>query len=274
MAKKIVLLPLMALICFSLNAWDWGDPTPPYNYDIYNYYVERPWLLPPSEYYWYFETARRAPVQNTYNNYYTPQADPVVTPPVVLPLTSRVSDVRVSDVMPDSVALQCDPRIRSAYRFQDLEPSNAARSGYQGLTWGTTIAQFQSRLRGVQEITDKNDAFSRVRRFTQQSVDDGIQSRQFLFLDDRLYEVYVLYGNVDESIVAGMQERLVRLYGQPVDIIRHADEFDNGKYDISDIYLNYNSDMQVVLSICDVYDYSDTPQGTIMTCLYSNPRVR
>ena len=272
MVKKIILLPLVVLICFSLSAWDQNDPNPPYNYDIYNYYVERPWLLPPSEYKWYFESARKPPVYTTYNtyNYYNdrqPQDNPEVTPPVVvLPPNLRT---------PGRVALFGDPESASRYRFQDLDLSGAPPiSGYQGLPWGTTISQFLSCFPDAQETADQEGTSPRVRSFAQHSADDGIYSRQFLFLDNQLYEVYVLYGYVDDSIATEMKALLARLYGPPGKTIGRTERFDNGRYAILDTYLGNDREMLIIFSISAVYDFNNNPRGKVMSCLFSNPQVR
>jgi hypothetical protein len=272
--KNLLLLPLLGLICFSLSAWDSEDQEPPYSYDIYNYYTERSWLLPPSEYYWYMEAARKAPVYNTtnntyntYNTYEQPLAPAPAPVPVVIPV-----------VTPDTPGSALDlgtPNGGSNYRFQDLDLSGGSPiMGYQGLPWGTTISQFQSRYHDASEVTDEVDNAMGVRRFVQPSAGDGIQSRQFLFYGNALYEVYVLYGYVDDSITTQMQEILARLYGQPFNTIQRTSESSNVWYNMADIYMNYNQDMQVILTVSDVYDYANVPQGVIMTCLFSNLPVQ
>jgi hypothetical protein len=204
---------------------------------------------------------------NTYNTYEQSSAPAPAPAPII-----------VSTVTPDtpgsSLALG-DPNVQSNYQFQDLDLSGGSPiMGYQGLTWGTTISQFQSSYHDAREVTDEVDNAMGVRRFVQPSAGDGIQSRQFLFYGNTLYEVYVLYGYVDDSISTQMQQNLVSLYGQPFNTIQRTSESSNVWYNMADIYMNYNSDMQVILTVSDVYDYNNVMQGTIMTCLFSNLPVK
>jgi hypothetical protein len=281
MAKKIILLPLLGIFCFSLSAWDGYDPQPPYSYDVYNYYRERSWLLPPSEYPLYQEAARKdfeselAARQlpnitfNTYNTYNTPSAEPVVVLP---PIPNQTS---VPLETPGSAIALGDPSIKSTYNFQDLDLSGQAPiMGYKNLAWGTSLSQFMSLYPDAVDITDAEDVAVQVRRLAQQSTSEGIQSRQFLFFNNLLYEVYILYGYVEDYLPTQMQETLAWLYGEPFDAIQRHIESSNVWYNMTDIYTNYNNDMQVILTISDVYDYNNAPQGTIMTSLFSSMPVK
>jgi hypothetical protein len=268
--KKLLLLPLLGIIGFSLNAWDWRDPAPVYSYDTYNYYNERPWLLPPSEYYWY-HTEKMRSQEYILNLYLTEAAAPAVSqaPVYITPGSTQT---------PGSVFEGYgDPNEPSNYRFQDLDLSSGSPfMGYQNLPWGTTVTQFLSLYNDAWELTDGEDASLGVRRFEQQALNEGIRSRQFLFFNNRLYEVYVLYGYVDESIYTQMQGIFTNFYGTPATSQRqHRSE--NYVLSMGDFtYQSSDGVMQVVFTVSDVYDADrgNAMLGTLMTCLFSDLSVK
>jgi hypothetical protein len=157
-------------------------------------------------------------------------------------------------------------------RHRDLEGFTGYRTspGYRDLEWGTPVSYFTLRYPDVVEITDPGEGAIGVRRFSQEFVGGGVDSRQFVFFHNQLFEVYVLYGFVDGQTARLMEEKLTGMYGNVFKTASREATSPSARFRMVDNYISYNPYLQVVFTIADVYNIRSHRLGTIMTCLYVN----
>lgn len=267
----LVLLPLWGICCVSLAAWDWRAQ------DAYStYYSARPWLLPPSEYYWYWSPQVRTYDYNYYvNRYYR-------DPWSVTPALARNDTAYAATPGPVPVRTPLRefgqpfyPGTNYDYHLRELDWSGARPiTGYRDLEWGTPMYQFLRHYPDAVEVTTRNDAIVNVRRFVQRPINQSIESRQFVFSQDRLYEVYVLHGYVDNYTSQYYGEKMITLYGTPITTNYRESRTERARFAMADNYMNYNHNLQVVYTVADAYNYYDQKLGTFMTTLYTNLPIR
>jgi hypothetical protein len=166
------------------------------------------------------------------------------------------------------------PQTQSLYNFRDLERVGRSAAGYLDLRWGTSVERFLQLYPDCEEITDENDDEMEIQRFVQEIDDGGIESRQFTFHKDKLYEVYVLYGYVDELTPPLMQQKLESIYGKTFKTTHRELRAKNARFNSVDRYMEYDWNLQVVFTTSTVYDDYDYKLGTIMTCLYVNREMK
>jgi hypothetical protein len=162
-----------------------------------------------------------------------------------------------------------------SFNYRDLERQAIRPTvGYLDLEWGSSVALMLKLYPNCEEITDENDSYAGIRRFIQERVGDGIDSRQFVFFHNQLYEVYVLYGYVDELTTQLMQQKLESIYGRIFKTTERESRARTAYYNMVDHYINYDWNLQVIFTKANVYNYYNYKLGTIMTCLYVNVRTK
>jgi hypothetical protein len=268
--KKLVLLPLAALFCFSIVAAEWLPM------GSYNYYYERPWIPPQTASY-----VVVPPEVQTYDyNYYIQRHFTNPWSPNPIPVARTVTTVAVNSnpFAPPRLASRPAsfyPGTNYDYHLRELDWSGARPiTGYRDLEWGTPMYQFLRHYPDAVEVTTRNDAIVNVRRFVQRPINQSIESRQFVFSQDRLYEVYVLHGYVDNYTSQYYGEKMITLYGTPITTNYRESRTERARFAMADNYMNYNHNLQVVYTVADAYNYYDQKLGTFMTTLYTNLPIR
>jgi hypothetical protein len=158
--------------------------------------------------------------------------------------------------------------------YRDLSQQTHPIAGYLDLEWGSPVQLILQLYPNCKDITDVNDSLIGVQRLVQEPVGNGIDSRQFVFFQNHLYEVYVFYGYTDESTVQLMHKKLESIYGRTFKTIERESRLETGSFKMVDQYLNYGMNLQVIFTKADAYNYYQYKLGTIMTCLYVNVRVK
>ncbi|MDR3284410.1 MAG: hypothetical protein LBS97_04425 [Treponema sp.] len=266
--KRIVTLGIFCILFFSLSAYERARryPSGDFHYDWaskqlpaeYSYYQERPWLASPADYDFY-----TLPKTNVQYNYVPAPQGPVFPPSY--------------DYGPPPVAVPRNVPQRAApsFDYRDLEYQNAHPTiGYLDLEWGSSVPLLLRLYPDCEEITDENDSMIGIRRFIQERVGGGIDSRQFVFFQNQLYEVYVLYGYVDELTTQLMRQKLESIYGQVFKTTERESRARTAYFNMIDHYMNYDWNLQIIFTTANVYNYYNYKLGTIMTCLYVNVRAK
>jgi len=100
--------------------------------------------------------------------------------------------------------------------------------GYDKIAWGATIENVRQLYTGIYEIVD-TDADIGIRRFVQTNVGGGIESRTFLFFQNRLYAVNVKHpftSNLSDAMAVA--SKLALIYGGYDDDDEMFDKLDGG----------------------------------------------
>ncbi|MDR3311510.1 MAG: hypothetical protein LBS64_00025 [Spirochaetaceae bacterium] len=228
--------------------------------DPYKYYNDRPWLLPPTDNYSYWPPS----VRSNDSSYYVDE----------LRKTLDELDRYRRPQSPAQISIE-QHRLSSDFMYRDL-PGAGGRpaTGYLDMEWGTSVPLFLRLYPSAEEITDENDYAVGSRRFLQEHVGGGIESRQFVFFENQLFEVYVIYGYVDEWTTQLMHDKLMSLYGPSFKTTERESRSANAYFTMVDRYINYNRNLQVVYTIANAYNYYNYKLGTIMTCLYVNLAIK
>jgi hypothetical protein len=158
--------------------------------------------------------------------------------------------------------------------YRDLGQQTYPIAGYLDLEWGSPMQLILQLYPNCKDITDANDLLIGVQRLIQEHVGNGIDSRQFVFFQNHLYEVYVFYGYTDEATIQLMHKKLESIYGRTFKTIERESRLKTGSFKMVDQYLNYGMNLQVIFTKADAYNYYEHKLGTIMTCLYVNVRVK
>ena len=178
---------------------------------------------------------------------------------------------------PYQVAPQVYPvmsQSRPMYYFDDLERIGRPAAGYLNLKWGSSSERLFELYPKCEEITDEIDEARGIQRYIEEVDDSGIESRQFVYYQDKLYEVFVLYGYVDEQTPLAMQEKLESTYG-PVFAVAQREERSKGVlFMMVDRYIDFSWDLQIIFTSANVYDDHNYKLGTTMTCLYVNRELK
>jgi hypothetical protein len=219
-------------------------PTDPYYDWTLNQQPPAPQTQPAYEYY-------PAQQQPTYEYYYYPTPSPQYAPQ-----------------QPHAMSV---PQSNS---YRDLAQQTHPIAGYLDLEWGSPMQLILQLYPNCRDITDANDSLIGVQRLIQEQVGNGIESRQFVFFQNHLYEVYVFYGYTDESTIQLMHRKLEAIYGKTFKTIERESSLETGSFKMVDQYLNYGMNLQVIFTKADAYNYYQHKLGTIMTCLYVNVRVK
>ncbi|GMO50364.1 MAG: hypothetical protein Ta2B_30860 [Termitinemataceae bacterium] len=145
--------------------------------------------------------------------------------------------------------------------------------GYNDIEWGTTISVFLRMYPEVEEVTDRTDSMLSIRRFVELRPHQEIESRQFVFFQNQLYEVYVIYGYVDEFTTQLMLQKLQSTYGEVFKTIERENKTRETYLRMVDRYIDFDLNLQIIYTVANVYNYYNYNLGTIMTCLYVNVNI-
>jgi hypothetical protein len=166
------------------------------------------------------------------------------------------------------------PQAQQMYTYRDLERVGRSVTGYIDLPWGSSVERLLQLYPECEEITNEDDSEKNIQRFVQEDVGDGIEARQFAFFKEKLYEVYVLYGYVDENTTQLMQQKLESIYGKAFKAVERELREKTVYFNMVDRYMEYDWDLQVIYTTATVYDYHNYKLGTTMTCLYVNRELK
>jgi hypothetical protein len=162
-----------------------------------------------------------------------------------------------------------------AFNYRDLEfdPGRSSHS-YLDLELGSPVSTLLYFYPGCIDITAADEKAVGVQRFIQEQVGNGIDSRQFVFFRDHLYEIYVLYGYADEKAVDLMHQKLESIYGKTYMTTSRRSNTETAYFNMIDQYMNYGNNLQVVFTRANAYNNYNYQLGVIMTCFYTNIRVK
>jgi hypothetical protein len=166
------------------------------------------------------------------------------------------------------------PQSQSLYNLWDIERVGRSSVGYLELKWGSSSEHLFKLYPECEEITDEIDEARGIQRYIEEVSDSGIESRQFVYYQDKLYEVYVLYGYVDEQTSLTMQQKLELVYGPVFAISQREVRSDGVLFKMVDRYIDFNWDLQIIFTSANVYDDHNYKLGTTMTCLYVNRELK
>jgi hypothetical protein len=166
------------------------------------------------------------------------------------------------------------PQAQQMYNFRDLERVGRSAAGYLDLAWGSSVERLFQVYPDCEEITDETDSDMEIQRFIQENTDDEIESRQFAYYKDKLYQVYVLYGYVDESTTHLLQQKLESIYGKTFKVIERESRTKTVYFNMIDRFMEYDWNLQVIFTTATAYDYNNYKLGTFMTCLYVNRELK
>jgi len=98
--------------------------------------------------------------------------------------------------------------------------------GYGKVVWGTSVDDVKKAYNigdDVVAAADPNDD-PNVIKMTQTEVSDTISKRIFLFIDDKLYRVYVIYTDVTDVNASNLESALESIYGKKTDVDRQTQQ--------------------------------------------------
>jgi hypothetical protein len=142
--------------------------------------------------------------------------------------------------------------------------------GYDKLVWGSTIQEFTRAYPTAREISSDNSSVG-VREFEQKDVGNGIVERIFYFYNNRLYRVWVYYGEQDSSSFEALLRKVVSIYGKFDDQDESSNSDRNGSIKMIDFVRYYNNNLTVVVRGADIFNQYNYLVGSMLSCDYSNP---
>jgi hypothetical protein len=157
--------------------------------------------------------------------------------------------------------------------FNVMAQSNSSPIiGYDRLTWGSTVQQFMQAYPSASEINSDN-AFIGIREFKQKNVGNGIVERTFYFFQNKLYRVWVDYGEQDNSAFDAILAKIVSIYGKFDDNDETSKVSGYSSIKMYDLIRYYNGSLTVTVRGADIYNQYNYLVSSMVSCNYTNPVV-
>jgi hypothetical protein len=150
--------------------------------------------------------------------------------------------------------------------------SNSPIIGYDKVAWGSTIQVVTQNYPSIREITAENASLG-VREFEQNNISSSIKSRKFYFYQNKLYRVFVDYGDVENDVARAILERIVSVYGRFNDTEDATEADSTGAIKRYSFYRNYNRNLSVLLNWLEIYNKYNYFIGNVVGVVYFDPII-
>jgi hypothetical protein len=94
-----------------------------------------------------------------------------------------------------------------------MAQANSPIIGYDKVPWGSDIQSVTQNYPSVREISSE-DASLGIKEFEQTNVSSSIKSRKFYFYQNKLYKVFVNYGELESDVGMAILDRIVSTFGK------------------------------------------------------------
>jgi hypothetical protein len=150
--------------------------------------------------------------------------------------------------------------------------SNSPVIGYDKVIWGSTVQTVTQTYSGLSEKKSENASVG-VREFEQSDIGGGISSRTFYFYQNKLYRVYVSYGEIEASTGIALLEKIISIYGKFDDTneVAMAESGSAGK--LYSFIRYYNRNLTIQVNLVDMYNMYNYHVGTGAGIIYIDPTI-
>ena len=100
------------------------------------------------------------------------------------------------------------------FKTENIQAQNLPFFGYDNLSWGTSSEIVKKKYSITNESTSTKDSLGNsIQKLTQNNVSEMIYMREFEFIDNKLFRVYVTYNNADDTTYETLRRTLTGNYG-------------------------------------------------------------
>jgi len=90
-------------------------------------------------------------------------------------------------------------------------------NGYDKVVWGSSIAEVKSAYNGIEDRTNEEDRYEGILCFSQELPKGIMTDRFFYFYSEKLFQVRIIFGGIDNTSENMLYEKFVEKYGKPED---------------------------------------------------------
>jgi hypothetical protein len=145
--------------------------------------------------------------------------------------------------------------------------------GYDKVGWGSSIETVkQAYPEGMLE-TNSDDKSIGVREFEQLYVGGGIEARKFYFFNDKLYRVFVYYGELSSPEKTAIANKLVASYGKFNDSDETKSVYQNNLENITRYYWRISLFLTIIATELETYNSYGYHIGSEFAIVYISPLI-